>query len=188
MDRATCGMCLSPLLDPDEDTGTVDVVATPCGHVYHRSCVALWLVNKGACPQCRVSCVIDVLRPVILAGMEGSEQPGTNSGPATPLQFAVERKKALEAKKHSADAEVAEISDAIDQVKGKTSELRRSTAQSEAKVRETEDRIARVDAQIEQLQKKADRNYAEEVVQSFFAKQKEESERDAEMFLKEKVI
>lgn len=95
----------------------------------------------------------------------------------TPIGLAMRRKMDLEAKKHSAEAEVAEISDSIEMVKGKTSELKRSAALSEAKVRETDNRIARVNAEIERLQKKADRKTAEEVMQSFI-KKREENKKD----------
>lgn len=203
MDRATCGTCLCPLTDVDEDSGTYDVVALPCGHVFHRSCVTLWLAGNSVCPSCRISCaarcrgcpstgscgglpLLQALRPVILASMDGSAPRGVL--PVTPMEIVITRKKDLEAKKHSADAEVADISDSIDQVKGKASELKRSAAQSETKVLETEARIARVNADIERLQKKADRNQADEVVQSFFKRRKEEDPQAAEEEFRQRVI
>ena len=36
---------------PQMLTSRDDVTCAPCGHMYHRNCVAQWLVNNSICPQ-----------------------------------------------------------------------------------------------------------------------------------------
>ena len=68
-----CPICLfelseSPLADPDENTESVSqgntnsaplikkvkhVYKTPCGHIFHESCLKNWINLKPECPSCR---------------------------------------------------------------------------------------------------------------------------------------
>jgi len=43
-----CPICLEELSDPGKD-----IVRTPCGHHFHRSCLATWCTSRLTCPVCR---------------------------------------------------------------------------------------------------------------------------------------
>ncbi|XP_024937879.1 E3 ubiquitin-protein ligase TRAIP isoform X2 [Cephus cinctus] len=45
--KITCVICCDPLTPSD------DVFYTPCGHVFHFSCIVKWLERSKSCPQCR---------------------------------------------------------------------------------------------------------------------------------------
>lgn len=48
-----CVICLS-----DYEKGEV-ILELPCGHCYHMTCVALWLVKKAICPICKAVVTVD---------------------------------------------------------------------------------------------------------------------------------
>ncbi|OQR98766.1 hypothetical protein THRCLA_06678, partial [Thraustotheca clavata] len=47
LDDGDCSICLCELIDE------IEMVALPCGHVYHRECVLPWLAKDYTCPLCR---------------------------------------------------------------------------------------------------------------------------------------
>lgn len=47
-DLGNCSICL----DEMKCEGS-EVIRTPCGHVYHESCIFRWLDNSDSCPLCR---------------------------------------------------------------------------------------------------------------------------------------
>lgn len=44
---AMCSLCL------DEYTGELDITKLPCDHVFHRTCIKIWITRSNACPLCR---------------------------------------------------------------------------------------------------------------------------------------
>ncbi|KAK9713625.1 hypothetical protein RND81_06G041000 [Saponaria officinalis] len=54
----TCPICLTDEVNKSVDA-QVDledddlVVALPCRHIFHKSCISLWLERANCCPQCR---------------------------------------------------------------------------------------------------------------------------------------
>jgi len=51
IDDLTCPICFGAMAT---SPGNADeLVATPCGHVYHRTCLSDWLTVGGECPKCR---------------------------------------------------------------------------------------------------------------------------------------
>ncbi|KAK3745948.1 hypothetical protein RRG08_057748 [Elysia crispata] len=47
--RAQCCICA----DLFESTQTVNISATPCGHVFHEVCLMRWMDTSSTCPSCR---------------------------------------------------------------------------------------------------------------------------------------
>ena len=47
--RAQCCICA----DLFEGTQTVNISATPCGHVFHEACLMRWMDTSSTCPSCR---------------------------------------------------------------------------------------------------------------------------------------
>ncbi|GFR82167.1 E3 ubiquitin-protein ligase TRAIP-like [Elysia marginata] len=47
--RAQCCICA----DLFESTQTVNISATPCGHVFHEACLMRWMDTSSTCPSCR---------------------------------------------------------------------------------------------------------------------------------------
>lgn len=45
--KMICPLCLIPAMKKDE------IVATACGHCYHKTCIVKWLSEKKFCPSCR---------------------------------------------------------------------------------------------------------------------------------------
>ncbi|XP_033326784.2 E3 ubiquitin-protein ligase TRAIP isoform X2 [Megalopta genalis] len=43
----TCAICTDLLTPPD------DIFRTPCGHIFHFTCLSEWLRRSPTCPQCR---------------------------------------------------------------------------------------------------------------------------------------
>ena len=54
-DDEVCAICQegAPDAADEGDSGGGTAVALPCGHRYHRDCVATWLRGKPTCPACR---------------------------------------------------------------------------------------------------------------------------------------
>ena len=52
MSFGQCVICREVLAD--------DMVATLCGHVFHRKCLATWLQQSRICPNCRSYCSSDM--------------------------------------------------------------------------------------------------------------------------------
>jgi len=55
-----CAICMDALLDesaPSEEGNRLvpGVCKTPCGHVFHASCLQSWAARSGTCPLCRCS-------------------------------------------------------------------------------------------------------------------------------------
>ena len=46
--QGECAVCMGPFADDGET-----LTPLPCGHVFHTSCISVWLKNKGTCPNCR---------------------------------------------------------------------------------------------------------------------------------------
>ncbi|XP_018020167.2 E3 ubiquitin-protein ligase TRAIP [Hyalella azteca] len=40
----------------------IEVSATPCGHIFHTTCVSQWFERSATCPQCRFSGKMELLR------------------------------------------------------------------------------------------------------------------------------
>ncbi|KAK9692313.1 hypothetical protein RND81_09G255600 [Saponaria officinalis] len=53
----TCPICLkdevNKFVDAQVDVEDDIVVALPCRHIYHKSCISLWLERANCCPLCR---------------------------------------------------------------------------------------------------------------------------------------
>lgn len=43
------------------------IVATECGHVFHKDCVTPWIHGAGTCPTCRVRVTISSLRKIFVS-------------------------------------------------------------------------------------------------------------------------
>ena len=52
MMNIACSTCLESF------TSGSDISATPCGHVFHTSCITRWLTRNNDCSQCRKDCDI----------------------------------------------------------------------------------------------------------------------------------
>jgi hypothetical protein len=61
---AKCSVCLGPLLSD----GSSSVSFSPCGHIWHNSCITRWLQDKKVCPECKAS-----LSPASLRGLKPSD-------------------------------------------------------------------------------------------------------------------
>jgi hypothetical protein len=48
----TCSICLDPLSETGHETfeDPRRIVVTPCGHFFHKTCIARW---RRGCPNCR---------------------------------------------------------------------------------------------------------------------------------------
>ena len=109
MPNATCSICFEDLVlgghrrrgrrkratdnDDDHDGGGGDnksdsgdqkgeISATPCGHVFHTTCVSQWVAKNGHCPQCRRQVVVGDLVKLFLAEdlrRRGSERGGAKA-------------------------------------------------------------------------------------------------------------
>jgi len=67
--RVQCSTCLE-LLTPGDD-----LACTPCGHVFHYTCVLQWFeTGKPNCPQCRAKANQNTLRRVYLAETDGDDE------------------------------------------------------------------------------------------------------------------
>lgn len=55
-----CSICLE---FKDNDV----IVATECGHVFHKNCVSPWILQQGTCPSCRVRVTIPSLRTIFVS-------------------------------------------------------------------------------------------------------------------------
>ena len=53
---STCTICSEVL--------SADLCATPCGHVFHHSCLAVWMRQKSECPLCKAACTSPQLTPL----------------------------------------------------------------------------------------------------------------------------
>jgi hypothetical protein len=52
--KSCCSICLFDFAAGEE------VRAMPCGHVYHSSCIDLWLAQRADCPLCKADVVVDI--------------------------------------------------------------------------------------------------------------------------------
>jgi Ring finger domain len=52
---ADCSICMSEMCTQDGG----DVTKLPCGHLFHRDCIVLWLCNHNTCPICRLKLPTD---------------------------------------------------------------------------------------------------------------------------------
>ena len=43
-----CSICIDSLY-----TVNTDVSVTPCGHLFHKTCLESWMQNKRQCPNCK---------------------------------------------------------------------------------------------------------------------------------------
>lgn len=62
-----CGICME---FNEQDV----VVATECGHVFHKSCVAPWIQQTQTCPSCRVRATLSSLRKIFASVSSRNEQ------------------------------------------------------------------------------------------------------------------
>ena len=60
-----CCICMEEF---DATSGDMAIVETPCGHYYHKKCLAGWLQSNKSCPICRTDLV-----EAVEGGAEGSE-------------------------------------------------------------------------------------------------------------------
>jgi hypothetical protein len=56
----------------------MDACTTPCGHLFHKSCLNKWLESQQNCPQCREPCRKEILRLFLSPNTE--ESGGSASG------------------------------------------------------------------------------------------------------------
>ncbi|KAL7023977.1 hypothetical protein ACKWTF_012859 [Chironomus riparius] len=70
-----CSICREELIQPGSTLST-----TPCGHVYHRQCLLLWIENNqntGSCPICRAN--FDPYNVIPLLTLEESTSSASNN-------------------------------------------------------------------------------------------------------------
>ena len=115
-----CSTCLE-LLAPGDD-----LTSTPCGHVFHVTCVVQWFETKKNCPQCRHPARESTLRRIFLAETDGDTTLGIDS---SSLQ--------------------SDLDDAKLQVRMKDNELRKTIG----KVKEMEEQSAKQREEIKSLER-----------------------------------
>ena len=118
--RVQCSTCLE-LLAPGDD-----LTSTPCGHVFHVTCVIQWFETKKNCPQCRHPARESTLRRIFLADTDGDTTLGIDS---SSLQ--------------------SDLDDAKLQVRMKDNELRKAMG----KVKEMEEQSVKQRDEIKSLEK-----------------------------------
>ena len=118
--RVQCSTCLE-LLAPGDD-----LTSTPCGHVFHVTCVVQWFETKKNCPQCRHPARESTLRRIFLAETDGDTTLGIDS---SSLQ--------------------SDLDDAKLQVRMKDNELRKTIG----KVKEMEEQSAKQREEIKSLER-----------------------------------
>ena len=118
--RVQCSTCLE-LLAPGDD-----LTSTPCGHVFHVTCVIQWFETKKNCPQCRHPARESTLRRIFLADTDGDTTLGIDS---SSLQ--------------------SDLDDAKLQVRMKDNELRKAMG----KVKEIEEQNMKQREEIKSLEK-----------------------------------
>lgn len=118
--RVQCSTCLE-LLAPGDD-----LTSTPCGHVFHVTCVIQWFETKKNCPQCRHPARESTLRRIFLADTDGDTTLGIDS---SSLQ--------------------SDLDDAKLQVRMKDNELRKALG----KVKEMEEQNIKQREEIKSLEK-----------------------------------
>uniref|UniRef100_T1JBF1 RING-type domain-containing protein n=1 Tax=Strigamia maritima TaxID=126957 RepID=T1JBF1_STRMM len=74
--HARCAIC-SDLFDFIQD-----VAATLCGHIFHSSCLAQWLLQSKTCPQCRLKVTSQKIIPKLYFDTEEKIDEGGNSNNA----------------------------------------------------------------------------------------------------------
>ncbi|KAI9260233.1 hypothetical protein BY458DRAFT_491756 [Sporodiniella umbellata] len=67
-DKILCPVCHASL-NSDDNSGSV---ITPCGHVYHKSCVTPWLRKSANCPMCKTKIQVNSLAPIFFDEPEES--------------------------------------------------------------------------------------------------------------------
>jgi hypothetical protein len=76
-----CPICMDALMDesaPTEGNRLVPgVVQTPCGHIFHESCLKHWASRSGTCPLCRTD----------LSSATGSRAGDSSSGAAQTAEL-----------------------------------------------------------------------------------------------------
>ena len=103
-----------------------DLTSTPCGHVFHVTCVVQWFETKKNCPQCRHPARESTLRRIFLAETDGDTTLGIDS---SSLQ--------------------SDLDDAKLQVRMKDNELRKTIG----KVKEMEEQSAKQREEIKSLER-----------------------------------
>lgn len=99
-DQGFCYICKESLTHADN-------ITTPCRHVLHKSCLTVWLVDKGSCPVCNHPLDKNLLFHTTLMETSFDEEgigfsnrgPHTRSKGAVPKQQSVTYKTALSPRK-----------------------------------------------------------------------------------------
>eukprot|EP00095_Tigriopus_kingsejongensis_P004617 maker-scaffold559_size137194-snap-gene-0.23 protein:Tk04617 transcript:maker-scaffold559_size137194-snap-gene-0.23-mRNA-1 annotation:"traf-interacting protein" len=153
-----CSTCLEPLSPSDE------LSSTPCGHVFHYTCILRWLATggKASCPQCRSKCREAELRRIYMA--EGADLSMSQADPRSlqskidSLTFQVrcadtEKKKAVEERENLKAKNVGLMEEFRD--------LERKTIRVESELATTKNVLKY--AQHEQKQRASDKRKAEDL-------------------------
>lgn len=67
-----CSICM-------ESKENAEVVATKCGHLFHRECVIPWLQQSGTCPSCRVQNQVGSLLKIFISTKSTTSGSASNS-------------------------------------------------------------------------------------------------------------
>ena len=127
--RVQCSTCLE-LLTPGDD-----LTSTPCGHVFHMTCVVQWFENKKNCPQCRQSANERTLRKIYLAETDGDPEQDVDSlqNSLDSAQFQLRCKETERSKFAERNKELEEVlKKQKEEVKALDSSRRKAKEQAEA--------------------------------------------------------
>jgi len=149
--HVACPCCLE-LLNPNDD-----LVATPCGHVFHGRCIKKWIeAGRPSCPQCRNRFSESQLRRIFLS--ESADQSNVND-PGL-LQSKID---ALTFEVRCAEKEQKTLKEEVHDLKGKNKGLQEQVQVFDTKRKRIQEKLDESRAEVKYLQaQKADVRRAKE--------------------------